>query len=643
MVGATGDAAAGEEGTPVSPASLTQLLLGARLQTDGVVSRHHSGGPSGPSESDRRLAEDAACTAGLRNPRRLLSSWSELVGTMRLVMASLLKARCRSQSLQDLYRAGGASPARQPPEAAAIAAVRADVAAALGVSPGAAELTHPASPWRYQLFRALASRSGDPDQAVAQWLQHGAPMGISEAIEAGGHFPLRHEEADLDLGSLANLPSEGINHASFDRGPTGTEAAGPRLVADAVDAGFGELFADRAAATAACGATVFPAPMGDLAKEKEDGSIKHRLIQDLKANQVNRTVRLPERQVLPRPVDRAVDLAEMVSRRQPGQSLMVGVIDFENAFMSIPLSDTERRFNCAEIPEGISRTRSPLRWDEPTTGTVILWRVLGFGGRPNPLVFARVAGFAIRSAQALFPQGQAATEHGDLDVEASAQLYVDDTIIAILGALHCAVLAFDCILLWWLALGAPIAWTKVTLLPVGVGSAHRWVGVDFTVRQSGQAVMTLPDAFVDDVLRRLEPFARSFGTIPIVDVEALLGRLARIVYVVPLARPYATAIWTAAAEARRIASSGPLEAPTGRFPARRFAPAAAWLARLLQDPIGFGSWPGPTRTGGFPSLAWSSPVDASPRRCVRRIPLGRRRSPAAGWRRHGVSCHAVAA
>ena len=214
-----------------------------------------------------------------------------------------------------------------------------------------------------------------------------------------------------------------------------------------------------------------------------------------------------------------------------------------------------------------------------------------------------MAGFAIRSAQALFPQGQAATEHGDLDVEASAQLYVDDTIIAILGALHCAVLAFDCILLWWLALGAPIAWTKVTLLHVGVGSAHRWVGVDFTVRQSGQAVMTLPDAFVDDVLRRLEPFARSFGTIPIVDVEALLGRLARIVYVVPLARPYATAIWTAAAEARRIASSEPLEAPPGRFPARRFAPAAAWFARLLQDPR-------------VRKLAWSHSHGWFPQPCV---------------------------
>ena len=59
------------------------------------------------------------------------------------------------------------------------------------------------------------------------------------------------------------------------------------------------------------------------------------------------------------------------------------IIDFENAFMSIPLEKGERAFNCCEVPEGITRTRAAEYEDEPQSGTFIVWTVLGFGGKPN--------------------------------------------------------------------------------------------------------------------------------------------------------------------------------------------------------------------------------------------------------------------
>ena len=45
--------------------------------------------------------------------------------------------------------------------------------------------------------------------------------------------------------------------------------------------------------------------------------------------------------------------------------------------------------------------------DEPKEGSIVVWRFLGFGGKPNPLVFARISSVLIRTGQALFPRGHA--------------------------------------------------------------------------------------------------------------------------------------------------------------------------------------------------------------------------------------------
>ena len=52
------------------------------------------------------------------------------------------------------------------------------------------------------------------------------------------------------------------------------------LVRQAVEAGFGELFSDSVAAETALDGTIYPAPLGTVTKERPDGTLKHRLIQD---------------------------------------------------------------------------------------------------------------------------------------------------------------------------------------------------------------------------------------------------------------------------------------------------------------------------------------------------------------------------
>ena len=177
---------------------------------------------------------------------------------------------------------------------------------------------------------------------------------------------------------------------------------------------------------------------------------------------MNRTAVVPERQVLPRGLDHAVDVAR-ASTHSSGRVL---VLDFTNAFMNIPLHPHEMRFNCASVPQGIRLSRPPLDDSEPQEGTFIVWHVLGFGGKPNPLVFARAASFATRSAQALtWSAGAPRSGYA----AAYIQTYVDDPAIAPGGTAGSIYLAADVILLWWLILGLPLSWSKgrgLVVLPI---------------------------------------------------------------------------------------------------------------------------------------------------------------------------------
>ena len=146
---------------------------------------------------------------------------------------------------------------------------------------------------------------------------------------------------------------------------------------------------------------VFPAPLGNVAKVKPNGEVEHRLVHDLRCNRVDELTKLRERQVLPRGEDHAADLTFAADWSPSGvDGVSVLILDFTDAFMSVPLLASEQRYCCTLCHEAIRRTRDPLRPDEPLSGKVLIWRVMGFGGKAYPLVFARVSGVVIRLTQA---------------------------------------------------------------------------------------------------------------------------------------------------------------------------------------------------------------------------------------------------
>ena len=174
-------------------------------------------------------------------------------------------------------------------------------------------------------------------------------MGLAVEIQAGGLFPAVSPSPNISMDELETLERWERNHPSFLHEFEGDRPPGLGLVEGYLNAGFGRLYKDAESASQDLRQTIHPAPLGNITKTKADGTHKHRVIQDLRRNGVNDAVRLPERQVLPRGVDHARDLALLSENGHDDMSVLI--LDFKDAFMSIPLHSAERPYNCAVVEE----------------------------------------------------------------------------------------------------------------------------------------------------------------------------------------------------------------------------------------------------------------------------------------------------
>ena len=548
----------------------------------GNVRRHVFRGSTDQTTRERHMEEDRVCSAGCRRPADLHESWPALWSVMNKVSKVLRRARNISSDLRSLVGCCGADPTRSPPLAASVLAVRHELERVFNVPRDVFDWHHASSPWRAELVGTIMSEAGDPDAFVWDWLRNGAPMGLSKDIVPGTHFPAVPVDALYDVAELDRREPYGRNHPSYDdfHGDH-TQQRPPAwgLLEEQVNNGFAMLFDSMAAASAYLGGICHPAPLGNVAKMKEDGTFKHRLIQDLRANGVNGAVRLPERQVLPRGIDHGVDLAQLGAHVGEEEDVFTVVLDFKDAFMSIPIRPEEQRFNCAHSGGELVRTRDPIYHGEPSSGHFVVWRTLGFGGRPNPLVFSRAASFSARTAQALLKTDLSANDSDEL-APGRLELYVDDPIVSVRATQDKAMETFDVVILWWLVLGLPLSWKKGTL---SRGSeVHRWIGIDYTLSPDG-AIMRLPPQFVADLLVLLEPVCRPWGSISMHDLDGLIGKAARVAHVVPSAKPFVAGLWGGLRAIREAYDAGLRETSAGRVPCRRLCYAASWMRALLSE------------------------------------------------------------
>ena len=554
----------------------------AVLQVDGRVHRHVLRGEDTKSAKEKREAEDLSCKAGMRNAGWFEHELPHLWRVMAVVAKVLLDMRSKISELRGLSACCGSAPSREPPTKEALKVVRAVLAEVMDVVPDEFEKHNAASTWRPFLVKKVVELTEDTDLHISDWLWRGAPMGITRTIEAGGWFPNIQEQRQQNVDDLDAKEARPDNHRSFEELHGEDTPPAWKLIDEQVNSGAAYLFKDLAHAEEVLGDKVHPAPLGNVVKDKEDGTKKHRLIQDQRVNEVNTAVLLPERQVLPRGVDRGADLAHLAWECDQGEDVATLVLDFKDAFMSLPLWPTERRFNCARAGHVVKRDRDALFDEEPAEGEFVVWRVLGFGGRPNPLIFARVASFACRTAQALLGPWTKVDRDGQWQQVGRGllQCFVDDPALVVAGTPDQREAAVDLVILWWLCLGIPLAWKKGELH--AGPSEHRWIGIMYTLRDK-DAVMTLPKAYVEELLVLIGPLCSPVGTVELSTLDVIIGKAARVAHVVPAARPFVAGLWGALAAVQKTEASGQREAPPGKAPSRRFCYAASWVRALLAE------------------------------------------------------------
>jgi len=139
-------------------------------------------------------------------------------------------------------------------------------------------------------WRRSRKFSGDPDLELVSWLRSGAPMGIRAPVRhRGGIFPQQSTPATKSPEEVLAGPPV-ANHPSFRDLAGQTRPPGHQLIQEHVGAGFGMIFSTRAAAAKHLGSDIVTALLGTIAKKRDDGSMKYRVVMDLRANGVNSTV-----------------------------------------------------------------------------------------------------------------------------------------------------------------------------------------------------------------------------------------------------------------------------------------------------------------------------------------------------------------
>ena len=277
--------------------------------------------------------------------------------------------------------------------------------------------------------------------------------------------------------------------------------------------------------------------LGLILKEKEDGTMKRRIIIDLRRSGGNSKSALPERLTLPRPVD-AVRMATFQCEEEAalkGKYYKFGwdqedwarewvVIDVSDAFMHLAVAEEELAHCMAP-----GRVRGESEGGDEGGGTgsreameddeVYIFVALLFGFRTAPLLWSRVASLLARLLQACI---QAA--------EGSHQVYLDDSLWALLGGRRRRNQLLAFILTTMAALGFKVSYKKGLR-----GQEVTWCGVTFNSDAVDNLILGVNSKFLTEFKDILKAWG-SEGMAPIKDLRRAAGKAAWMAGILPRTR-----------------------------------------------------------------------------------------------------------
>ena len=407
------------------------------------------------------------------------------------------------------------------------------------------------------LIEAIGRAAADPDaDQLGPWLRNGAPCGIHHTVEPRGVFPPRDRDEDpIDPGELLVAdPAEFANYRSVDGDPEQAAIVKAMLDADVAN-GFAD-WEDNAAGYAAplhAGDGAMPSPTACLTKERPDGSLKHRLVLDLRRSQVNaargkRTRSAPtERVLLPRLLDAADDVRDLLGELDTarGEELEDVNLDISDAYKIIPSNPTERRFFCIVFRQRVLRYFS-----------------LVFGAQIAGLLWCRFAAFLGRVTQALYSARAW-----------RVQVYVDDPKLLARGTRPERDQMFAATFWLWLALGFPLSCGKGARgrpSPAARFSSVVWIGAELRIYPS-HGEIAIPGAKAAEKVRAIRGVLRS-NLIRVKQLRQLAGWGAWEAGLTPAMAPFVRELWGALTKPRA----------DGRLWTRQVERPLRWLLALLE-------------------------------------------------------------
>jgi len=378
---------------------------------------------------------------------------------------------------------------------------------------------------------------GDLDAAriLPSWLRKGAPIGVLETIETADVFPeVSPDEVPKDPDTLTSCVAGWSNYASAEEEPQVVmdllqkqESKGHCKFFDSMPKLLEYLQVDSAVLT----------KLALITKIKGDGTKKHRLIWDLLRSEVNATVALTERIVLPRIQDAVDDASDLL--RQGQGDLEWLVLDIADAFHNIPMLPAERRFTCGKVGE-----------------TFIVFEVLCMGGKSSPNIWGRFAAAIGRILASIFDPN-----------EFRSEIYVDDPLMAVVGSFPRRQKLLTMALLTLDVLNFPLAWEK------GVrGTSVVWIGAQLTATREAIQV-TIPADKLEDLSLQTRAFRKQAVAYRNA-VRSYCGKLSFVAGMVPVLRPFLSMLWAALSSKSRL--------PANLVHCRRFHVALDWLNALFK-------------------------------------------------------------
>lgn len=405
------------------------------------------------------------------------------------------------------------------------------------------------TPLHSSVISAWGTASGDEDSPIlAEWLDHGAPLGFSQDITTSGVFPVVPAEGGEDEGQASLLRSlEGWqNYQSAEEERQDLLA----LIEDYTKRGFCHKIKSIKEAERELGRAPILNKLGVVTKVTPAGKKKSRIIWDLKESRANSICHQKERILLPRLLDLAQH-ALWTYRQGEDEEVWLAAVDIKDAFMNIPAgSDKYATVAAVENDEG--------KYD------IIVFDTLVFGSRSSPTLWGRYAAWLGRSSSAISPT-------------TGLQIYVDDPAMVLTGSKEAATRELTNLLLWFGITGFPVKLDRAE-----GGKFIHWVGASVEVDdQVGEVTVSIPT----DKVEKLQKATSDFLKRPVVgrkQLRSYAGGLSFVAGLIPHLRPFLATIWAVLGGSGGTNDGAHLR-PSGKLlHTRRIRPALLWVRALLK-------------------------------------------------------------